>query len=336
MTTVRRVYFALIFFASVILFGSAGYMVLEGADPLTAVYMTVITVATVGFEEAVHLDSAGRVFTIVLILAGLASTTLLTVTVVAFLVEGEFRRLFRSRSMQKRIGKMKNHFIICGLGQAGRSVLDEFMAVKAPCVVVEKNPSVAEEVSQHYPNLAAIVGDATTDEMLVEAGVERARGLIAATESDSDNLLIVLTARSKNPGMTITSRATRTENFNKMRVAGANHVVMPNVIGGARMAATLIRPKVIDFLDVMIRGSGETFRMEEAEAPVGSPVIGKTLLEVEIPKKTGLLVLAIRRKSGQYVFSPTSAETFQEGDVLIVVGPSEKIPVLERVLAGKN
>ncbi|HUT55430.1 MAG TPA: potassium channel protein [bacterium] len=335
MSGAKKIYAALVFLGLVLVYGSVGYAVLEHVDPMTAVYMTVITISTVGYSEIVPLDPAGRMFTITLIFSGLACTTLLTVSLVAFFVEGEFRLLFQQAWTKSRISRMKNHFIICGLGQAGRSVLAEFMAVKADCVVVEKSPAVIEEIMKLYPGLIALAGDATTDEMLAEAGVEKARGLIAATESDSDNLLITLTARSMNPKIVITARVIRTENYNKLRVAGANHVVMPNAIGGARMASTLLRPEVVGFLDVMMRSTGETLRMEQASIPKGSPSAGKTLQEMEIPKKTGMIVLAIKRASGQYTFNPTSNERLEPGDVLIVVAPAEKMPVLQDVILGR-
>jgi len=335
-TGARKVHLAILIFLGVLVFGSLGYMILEDASPLTSIYMTVITVSTVGFEEAVQLDDAGRIFTVVLILSGLAATTLLTVTVVAYLVEGEFVRAFRKARMKKRAERMKNHFIICGLGQAGRTVLAEFWQVKASCVAVEKDSDVAESISEHYPGLVMVVGDATTNEMLEAAGVEKARGIVAATESDSDNLLITLTARSMNPDIFITARATRAENYSKLKVAGANHVVMPNEIGGRRMASTLLRPEVIDFLDIIMRGSGEDLRMEQARVPEGSPIIGKTLAEVEIPKRTGLVILAIKRESGKYVFNPTSGEKFQSGDAVIVIGKPDEVPMLQEVLKGER
>jgi len=334
----RRIYIAIVLFGSVMVIGTIGYTFLEGADPLTALYMTVITVAAVGYEEKISLDTAGRLFTIALILAGLVTWTLLTVTLIAFWVEGEFQKIFRYRKLQKRIGKMKNHFIICGLGQVGQSVLAEFSAVKAPCVVLERDPAVVEELAKHYPDLVALVGDATTDELLEAAHVDKAQGLIAAAETDSDNLLIVLTARSKNKNLVIAARAARAENYNKLRVAGANHVIMPNVIGGIRMASTLLRPQVVDFLDVMSRGSseGDSLRMEQACIPGDCSIIGMTLQEADIPRKTGLLILAIKRESGAYIFSPCAAEKLVPGDTIILLGPSEKFSALNNVLGIEN
>jgi voltage-gated potassium channel len=334
-STTGRIYRAVTIFLAVIAVSTLGYVTLSDADPVTALYMTVITVASVGYKEAVVLDTGGRLFTIVVILAGLGSWTYLTITIIAFFVEGEFTRLFRERSIHKRIIKMRNHYIVCGLGQAGRSVLDEFMAVKAPCLTVEKNPEVVEEISRRYPELLAVIGDATNDEILESAGVERACGLVAATENDSDNMLIVLTARSKNKDLVITARATRMDNYDKMEMAGADHVIMPNMIGGMRMAATLLRPKVIDFLDVMMRGTGEVMRLEQIAVPPRSAIIGKTLEEAEIPKKTGMLVLAFKKESGDYTFNPKPGEQFQEGEVLIVLGPSGGMPALEKLMAGQ-
>ena len=329
----RKVYVSLSLFFSIILIGTIGYMILSGEGPFTSLYMTVITISTVGFEEILELDEAGRAFTIFVVIAGLASLTLLNVTIVAFLVEGEFKELFDKRRMSKRIAKMNDHFIICGLGQAGQSVLSEFMSVNAPVVIIEKNSEVVEMIKEKYSGLNVVNGDATMDDLLVDAGVERAAGLIAATESDADNLFIVLSARSKNQDMVITARATRQASFNKLRIAGANHVVMPNVIGGTRMAATLLRPSVVNFIDVMIRGTDEeTLRMEQAEVPHDSPLVGKLLSEAAIPQKTGLLVVAIKHHSGEYTFNPTSTEKIQGGDVLIVLGRPQKMSALKKLI----
>lgn len=324
-------------FILVIVAGTLGYVLIEDADPLSALYMTVITVSSVGYAEAVSVeDPAGRIFTMVIIMSGLASWTFFTLSLITFLVEGEFRKQLRKRRMEKTLESMEDHFIICGLGQAGTSSLKEFLAVGARCVVIEKNPATIEDINERYPDLVAIHGDATTDEVLARAGVERARGLIAATESDSDNLLITLTARSKNSDMVITSRAARSENFNKLRIAGANHVVMPNVTGGMRMAATQLRPDAVNFLEVMIRGTGDVLRIEQADIPPGSHAVGKTLMDLAIPNKTGLLVLAIMHENGDYTFNPKPAEKIQAGDVLIVMGKFEQLPELKKILGIKS
>ncbi len=337
MSPSRRIYLALSLFLMVIVVGTAGYMALLDASLLPALYMTVITVSSVGYSETVPIEgTVAQIFTMAIIMSGLASWTFFTLTLIAFLVESEFRKQFRLSRTMKRIHRMRGHYIICGLGQAGSSSLVEFLAVKAPCVVVEKDAEVVESILERHPEIPAIVGDATCDDTLLEAGIERAKGLIAATQSDSDNLLIVLTARSKNREVSITARATRTQNVDKLRIAGADNVIMPNVTGGMRMAATLLRPEAVNFLELMIRGSDDILRVEQATIPAGSTVIGKSLMDVGIPNKTGLLVLAIHHQSGDHTFNPTPTETFREADVLIVMGRREQMPKLKEILGIKR
>ncbi len=321
---------------SVILFGTLGYVFLEGAGFLDAMYMTIITVASVGYEETVDLDQKGRVFTMILILAGLLTWTLFTVNLVAFLVEGEFRRLFLHARAMKRISRMKNHYVICGLGQVGTSALEEFMAIGVPCVVVEKDTRVIEDVKEKYPELLVIHGDATNDETLEAANVQKARGLMAAAESDADNLFIVLSSRAKNRDLVIVSRATRTQSRDKLLYAGANHVVMPNVTGGMRMASQMLRPQVCDFLDVMMTGTKEILRIEQAVIDKSSPLAGMTLVDACIPQKTGLLVLAILHKDGTFVYNPTSMEKILAEDTLVVLGRADQMPALGKLIGSRS
>jgi len=333
----RTITFAFLLFLLVIVTGTIGYMIIEEVSFLDGLYMVIITVSSVGYREAVVVDDpGGKIFTMIVIMSGLGTWTFLTLSLIAFLVESDYLQNVRQARIKKRIEKMRDHVIICGLGQAGSNSLGEIMLARSHCVVIEKNAEVAEATHEKYSDLEIIVGDATTDEVLLAAGVERACGLIAATESDSDNLLVVLTARSKNQDMVITSRASRIENYNKLRIAGANHVVMPNVTGGVRMAATLLRPQVVDFLEVMMRGPEEGLRIEQAVVPEKSPLAGQTLMEAAIPNRTGLLILAIKREGGEYIFNPKPTEPLQVGDVLIVVGVSDQTPKLDAILAGRD
>jgi voltage-gated potassium channel len=334
LSSTKKIYLSAVTFLVVIFMGTVGYMTLSDAKLVDAMYMTVITVASVGYEETVELDTKGRLFTMFLIIAGLSSWTLLTVNLVAFFVEGEFQKFFIYARIRGRIQKMKNHYIICGLGQVGGAALNEFMAAGSKVVAIEKEQKVIEEFTKKFPGLLIIDGDATDDDTLDAAGVERACGLLAAAESDAANLFIVLSARAKNSDMTISARSTKTENRDKLRIAGANHVVMPNVAGGLRMASTLLRPQVLDFLDVMTSTLDEVLRIEQAVISKESPLVGKTLMEAEIPNKTGLLVLAIKNESGTYTYNPQSTVKFLENDVLIVLGKADMIPKLELLISG--
>lgn len=334
MSPAHKVNLSLLLFCLVIGVGTLGYTYLEGADPLTALYFTVITAASVGYSETVPLDAKGRIFTIFLIFAGMGTWTFVVVTLVAFLVEGQFQDILRKNRTRKRIRRMQDHFIICGLGHTGCAALREFLVLKHPCVAVERDEGAIQAVQDQHPNLPIIQGDATLDATLEAAGVERAKGLIASTSSDADNLFIVLTARSKNPRLQIASRATQSESHDKLIKAGADHVVMPNVTGGLRMASSLLRPQVVNFLDVMMRGPGEPLRVEQAEVPEGSPVIGMCLRDMAIPQKTGTLVLAVKRGGENYIFNPKPSHQFQSGDVLIAIGGTDQMQRLRAILTG--
>jgi voltage-gated potassium channel len=329
----RNIFLALGAFLAMIGVGTVGYVWLEGASWLDALYMTVISVTTVGYGEAVKVnDPAGKIFTMFVIVSGFGAYTFFAISVITYLVEKDFRGEWRQTRILKRINRMQGHYLICGLGQAGTAALEEFLAVQAACAVIEKNPETVRAIHEKHPDLTVLVGDATSDEVLIAGGVARARGLIAATESDSINLLIVLTARSKNPSLVITSRATRNENVSKLRIAGANHVIMPNMTGGIRMAASLLRPDAVNFLELMIRGTGDLLRVEQIEVPASSPAVGRTLMDLAIPNQTGLLVLAIKSAGGEDSFNPKPTEQVHPGDVLIVMGEPQQIPVLKELL----
>jgi voltage-gated potassium channel len=299
---------------------------------IDAIEMAIVTVSTVGYGKVHPLSPPGKIFNIVFIIMGSISLMSVVATASAFLVEGEFIRILRRTRMEKSVAKMKNHYIVCGLGQAGHAVVTEFLDVGKSFVVIDKSSTVMDLFPGMSP-FPFVVGDATEDEILKQAGVERARGMIVATDSDADNLYIVLSARSLNQDIRIVVRAIRDESEAKLIKAGADNVVALNRIGGMRMASTLLRPEVVTFLDVMTKNEEMSLRIEEAIVTEGSSLAGITLREAEIPNKTGLMVIAIRHKDS-YTFNPNSNSCLSAGDVLIVLGSQDRVKKLRELVAG--
>jgi voltage-gated potassium channel len=331
----RKMLTALILVLIVTCGGILGYTTLEGWPLLDAIYMTVITLATVGYGETHPLSAQGRIFTIGLILSGIGIIGYGMSVFAAFIVDGELGRLMKGRKMQKQIQKLSNHFIICGAGDTGRWIVEEFLKTKTPCVVIERDHTTLEMLKSQGI-IQYIEGDATKDAVLLEAGIERAKGLVSALSTDKDNVFVVLTARALNPHLKIVSRVVEEESEKKLLAAGAHHVVSPNFIGGLRMASLLIRPAVVDFLDTMLREGDGTLRLEEIEVPPHSSLSGKTLGEAQIPQKTGLIVIAIKnQQEGKYTYNPQPSTLIQKGNILIVMGEPEQVDKLKK-LAGNE
>lgn len=328
-----RFLYALFLLVAVLGGGTLGYCLLEGWNVLDALYMTVITMATVGYGETHPLDPAGKAFTIGLIIISIGSAGYVVSTLAAFIVEGEFFRLIQEHRMDQRIARLTDHIILCGGGRIGRYIADEFYRTGAPFVLIEKGADTLESALEigDFPYLHA---DATQDEALRMAGIERARGLVAALGEDKDNLFVVLSARVLNPKLRIIARVSDEENASKLRIAGADEVISPNAIGGLRMASVMLRPAVVTFLDEMLRVPGQTLRVDEVHIENVPQFIGKTLRETDIGRRTGMLVMAIKSAESGYQFNPGANTVLKAGDILIVVGTREQIAKLHETTAG--
>lgn len=233
----------------------------------------------------------------------------------------------------QRISRLKDHIIVCGAGDTGRTIIQEFVKAGKPFVLIEAKPDVAKDLRDHFPDILMLEGDATKDEVLEEAGISRAGGLITALSLDADNLFVVVSARALNRDMVIISRAVEVNTEHKLYHAGANYVISPNMVEGMRMASVVLRPTVVSFLDVMITGGGLSLQMEEFDIPETSSFHGKRLSELQIPQRTGLIVLAIQRDDNQnWNFNPSSAFKLNEKDKIIVLGEPEKIDKLRKLL----
>jgi voltage-gated potassium channel len=322
-----RLLYALVLIVAVAITGTAGYVLLEGWSVFDALYMTVITMGTVGYGETRPLSDTGRLFTIALIITSIGTAGFSISTLAAFIVEGEFYRLIQERRMDQRIARLTHHVILCGGGRTGRYIAEEFFRTGTPFVLIEQD-AAALQVTLQIGDIPYLQADATDDEALRLAGIDRARGLVAALGEDKDNVFIVLSARALNPKLRVISRVNDEANANKLRKAGADEVVSPNAIGGLRMASIMLRPAVVTFLDEMLRVPGVALRVDEVHVENVPGLPGKTLGEADIARRTGMLVMAIKSPESGYRFNPGASTTLKVGDILIVVGTREQIAKL--------
>lgn len=328
----KRLATILILFLIVILFGITGYRIIEGWSFDEALYMTFITISTVGFQEVKPLSPAGRIFTVVLILSGIAVIATGANFIFSSIIQGTFRDVFRRQGMKKKLTKIKGHFIICGLGAVGDDIIQEFIRASEVFVLIDREKNVLERFSLEHPELLYVSGDATHEDILKEAGIQRAKGIIAALGSDADNLYICLTARSLNSDLRIISRAVDTASIDKMKKAGADYVFSPEIIGGLHLAAAALRPTVMSFLDTIMRGQKFNLMLDEVIVQADSAVAGKTLKQAEISKNIGIVIPAIKSKEiNQLNFNPTSDSIIKPGDTLIGFGTSEQLQQLRKM-----
>jgi voltage-gated potassium channel len=324
-----------LFFAAIILTGTVGYVLIEGWSVGDSLYMTVITLTAVGYDEVNPLSNHGRAFTSFILFGGITGLGLWFAFLTSFIVELDLMDVLWRRRTLKKVKKMRNHVIICGAGRTGGQVVEELLMAGETFVVVERDRDKVRELHEMLPDLQIIEGDATVDHFLEDAGIREARGLIASLSADTDNLFVCLTARDIRPDLEIVARAYEEETVPKLYRAGANHVVSPNASGAIRMASYMLRPVVVSFLDVATRSPDLTLRMEQETVSDTSPLVGRSLMDAQIPKETGLIVIGLRKKNPTdadedytYVFNPQGTTRLGAGDVMIVLGRPEQIDEL--------
>jgi voltage-gated potassium channel len=310
-------------FALVIIGGILGFLAL-GLDLIDAVYQTVVTITTVGASTPKSLlSTTGKVFTIVLILVGVGTALYTFSVVLELLIEGHMRELVRRRRMDRAIAGMSGHVVICGWGRVGQEVSRFLANAGRSFVVIDRDAERLSGISD--PN---VHGDVTDDETLVNAGIERASTLVAALDTDADNLFVTLASRSMRPDLQIIARARSESSVAKLRRAGTDRVVNPQQIGGGRMAAFVTQPHVVDFVDVVMHDGTLEFRLEEFAVSELSPLMGRTLRSAQLRDRTGALVLAIRRPDNSFVTNPSPEAVIELGDVLISVGTEGQLQSL--------
>jgi voltage-gated potassium channel len=294
--------------------------------------MAVITLSGVGYQEVVDTsrNPALRVFNIFIVFFGVATMVYVVSILTAFLVEGELSDLFRRRKMEKQISGLTGHYIICGLGDTGKYVAAELQATGTPYVVVETHEESVQKFRETQPGLLYVIGDATDEAVLDHTGVARAKGLIAGLSTDKDNLVITFLVRQKNPAIRIVARCSDEEKFSdRMLKAGANSTVSPNRIGGLRLASELLRPHVVEFLDLMLKDQSRTLRVEQIEIPVGSSWSGMSLDHLDLRSRHGLVPLAVKnsgsRQNPAFQVNPPGEQILREGAIVIVMGDVDNV-----------
>lgn len=327
-TSWRRSFLRILFWLlGIVVLGTAGYRWLEGYSWLEALYMTVITLSTVGYGEVRPLSDTGRAFTIGLILLGVGTAAYLFTTLAEYIVSGELEGTLQRRRWMAQLRSLHQHYLICGFGRMGAQVAMELSALGMPFVVLERR---LEEVEQaRRAGYLVVAGDPTEEEVLQAAQISKARGLVAVLDTDADNLFLVLTARSLNPDLFIVAQALSEATETKLYKAGADRVVTPFVMAGHRITSLLIRPYVVTFLDAALRSESLELWLEEVRVAPDSPLVGKSLAEADIRAKTGANVLAIARGEAQMDWSPTLR--IQPNDVLIILGRREQILEIARL-----
>ncbi len=304
--------------------GAAGFQIIEGLDPVAALYMTLITMSTVGFGEVGHAFSgAGRVFTMGLIVTSVTVGAYCIGLIIAYIVEGRLIHAVRRRRLTKNIESAKGHVIVCGVGRAGRAALAEFRAKNEATVAIEASEERAEEWLERHPDDLVLVGNCTEEEVLQEAGIMRARSIVFAVP-DTEAIIGTLTARTMNPTIMIVCRAGAEETARKLKHAGADHIIQPQAIAGARMATFVRSPAVVEFLECAMHQEGTELRMEEIEVPAGSRLDGIKIMESDIRDVSGGSVIGIKRGEATTV-NPPLKTVMQGGDTLIVLGESPRL-----------
>lgn len=330
----HRLQASLIVLLALNIVGTLMYMLIEGWSPIESLYMTVITIATVGFGEVRHLSPAGRVFTIILIYLGIGTATTAITNAIGLALGPVLWGSLQKRRMHEMIDKLTNHYIICGYGRMGRQISHDLQVRGEPFVLVDASNAFDGELAE--AKIPVIVGDATEDETLHAAGIERAKGIVAALSSDAANIMTVLTARELNPRLFIVARIVRPESESKLRRAGANRVINPYQIGGHRMALSLLRPAVHDFLDHIFHfGDERNIDIGQVHVHPQSEFDGKTIISSGLREKYRVNILAIREPGGKIEITPDPNMIIAPDSELIVIGPPEAIYELERETMGR-
>lgn len=323
----RRVRIGLAALALIMVAGTVGYLLL-GFGLLDAVFQTVDTVGTLGFGTRRPFGDATKIFTIILILVGVGTALYAFSSVLELLIEGHMREALRRRRMERDISRMSGHVVVCGWGRVGREVTSFLDTAGRKVVVVDRDSGRLEEVP--YP---WVLGDVTDDETLLAAGVPRAGTLVAALNTDADNLFVTVASKSMSPKLQVIARARSDTSEPKLLRAGADRVVNPQRLGADRMAAFVTQPHVVDFIDVVMHDGSLEFRLEEITVTPSSELRGKTLWSAHLHDRTGALVLAIRRQDGTFVTNPSPGIEMESGDVLISVGTADQLAALDELAA---
>jgi voltage-gated potassium channel len=307
--------------------GTLGYMFIERMSFLDAIYMTVITISTVGYGEVKPLDAQGRVLTMGLIITGVGTAFYLFATMTEVVIEGQLRDYLGATAMLRKIHHLKDHVIVCGYGRFGRAVVEELRRHRVPMVIIETNPQSADELTRlEIPHL---IGDAMHDEVLDDAGIDSARAIVAATASDADNVYITLAAREKNRSISIHARGEGDVGLRRLKLAGADQVISANQYGGYRVASTIISPSVVDFIELFTTGRGEEVDLEEIRIAENHQMVGRSVVEIEAAIGK-LRIVAFKRNDDPVTIIPGPDLRILAGDLLVAIGDRASLEALAK------
>jgi len=319
---IQKLFIALTIFAILIASGTIGFTILEDMNPFDSLYMTVITISTVGFSEIQPLSYEGRIFVVTLIVISLASGTIIASAIGQFVIEGQIRAILGRRKMNTKIKRLSDHYIIAGYGRVGRQVAEMFVARKVPFIIIEKDNRMLNQLEAE--GYLYVEGEAIEDDVLMKAGVERAQVLVSTLPAEGDNVYLALTARDFNQKLYIICRADHPEGEKKLKRAGANHVVSPHILGGMRMAMASLRPNVVDFMAMTALGESG-LGIEEVVLPKESRFSGQSLIDSKIKAEYGVTIIGIRQEGQKMQISPPPTAILQENDILVLVGSNKEL-----------
>ncbi|OWT52440.1 potassium channel protein [Bacillus wiedmannii] len=326
----KQLWIAVICMTFVVILGTLGFMAIEEISLFQAFWMTMITVLTVGYGDAVPVTQAGKVFALLIIPVGVGIVTYAIGVVAAMIIEGNLFHAVRRKKMDKQIAQLQNHIIVCGCGRVGLQVVHELQEKKIPFVVVDKDESILEKEKLLY-----VHGDATEDQVLHHAGISKAAGLVAIVANDAENVFITLTARGLNDAIKIVARAEKPETEDKLKRAGANKVINPSSMAGIHIAKGIANPLTVHYIDTVLYGVEQSFVIEEIAVGKGSILASKSLLESDVRNQFDVTILAILR-NGDVIHNPTGQEKLREHDMIIVFGSVEKLGQFEKELQSKR
>ena len=330
MNSTRHLVISLILSFVILSIGTAGYMIIENWKFLDALYMTVITVSTVGYREVNQVGDIGRIFTILLVASGVGFTLYVAAAVVQFMVEGRIRLILGRRRLDQKINRLKKHYIVCGYGRIGRVLCRNLRRKPLDVVVIESNPDLIPVMDED--GVLYVSGDAADESVLIKAGIERAAGLVAALATDTDNVFLVLTARQLAPDLKITARASQEKVKKKFEAAGADFVQSPYEMGAVSMAHRIIRPTVTNFLDLAFEHQRKDIQMEEIPVSEFSKLVNVQLKDSGIRKNFNLIIIAIKKPDGSMLFNPSFEAAIMPNDTVIAVGELDNLQKLEKIL----
>ncbi|MBS1651986.1 MAG: potassium channel protein [Bacteroidetes bacterium] len=317
---------------ALLIFGTSGYMIIDHYQPVNAFYMTISTVATVGIGEIEPLSEAGKIFTSFLIITSFGTFAYAVSTITSFFADGEFKQFLKNKRLSEAIDKLSGHIIICGYGRNGRQTAHVLKKYNKRFVVIEQSEKITGDINHKYSDLV-LTGDSTKDEVLLKAGILKAKALITTLPIDADNLFIVLTARNLNKNLTIISRASDDGSDEKLKIAGANNVIMPDKVGGAQMASLVMKPDVMEFLDYITAQGINNVGLEEIEFnELSESLKNKTLKDLEIRNKSGANIIGFKTVMGEYIVNPSADTKIIPHSKIFVLGTSDQIKGLKILL----